>query len=117
MDTASGARCRHADDQHVLFPRRFDPRPRRIRHASFFRTHGSEHAGVTNIGVRPTVNHTDSVTAETFILDFPATFTVKGCALEFYKGCAPNSLRRVEELKAQILKGRRPAARGYFDSI
>ena len=32
---------------------------------------GSEHAGVTNIGVRPTVDtSTAAVTAETFILDY-----------------------------------------------
>ncbi len=82
-----------------------------------FLDNGSEYAGVTNIGVRPTVNHTDTVTAETFILDFSGNLYGKMVRLEFYKRLRPEiCFGGVEELKAQILKDA-DDARGYFDSI
>lgn len=64
----------------------------------------SEHMGVTNIGVRPTVNHTDAVTAETFILNYSGNLYGKMVRLEFYERLRPEiRFGSVEALKEQIL--------------
>ncbi len=66
---------------------------------------GGEHIGVTNIGVRPTVNHTDTVTAETYILDYSGNLYGKMVRLEFYKRLRPEKkFAGVEELREQIIK-------------
>jgi riboflavin kinase / FMN adenylyltransferase len=66
---------------------------------------GSEHTGVTNIGIRPTVNHTEHVTAETFILDFSGNLYGKMVRIEFYKRLRPEiKLGSIDELKDQIHK-------------
>ena len=78
---------------------------------------GSEHMGVTNIGVRPTVNHTDTVTAETFILDYSGNLYGKSVRLDFYKRLRPEKkFGSVEELRDQILKDA-DDARSYFQNI
>ena len=64
---------------------------------------GSEHLGVTNIGIRPTVSDSTFVTAETHILDFQANLYNKTVRIEFY-----NLIRKemkfsgIDELKTQI---------------
>ncbi len=78
---------------------------------------GSEHMGVTNIGVRPTVNNSDAVTAETYILDFSGNLYGKMVRLEFYKRLRPEiRFDGVEELKAQILKDSENA-RSFFQNV
>jgi riboflavin kinase/FMN adenylyltransferase len=77
---------------------------------------GSDNIGVTNIGVRPTVNHTDTVTAETYILDFSGNLYGKMVRLEFYKRLRPEiKFSDVEELRTQILKDAEDA-RSYFEN-
>jgi riboflavin kinase / FMN adenylyltransferase len=66
---------------------------------------GSEHIGVTNIGTKPTVNHTDHVTAETYILNFSGNLYGKMVRIEFYKRLRPEfKFGSIEELKMQIHK-------------
>ncbi len=77
---------------------------------------GSEHMGVTNVGVRPTVNNSDTVTAETFILDYSGNLYGKMVRLEFFKRLRPEKqFSGVEQLKEQIIKDSKNA-RSYFQS-
>ena len=64
---------------------------------------GSEHTGVTNVGVRPTVGGTDRVTAETHILNFRGNLYGKLVRIEFYARLRPEiKFGSKDELKAQI---------------
>ncbi len=77
---------------------------------------GSEHAGVTNVGIRPTVNHTERVTAETYILDYSGNLYGKMVRIEFYKRLRPEiKFGSVDELKAQIHKDAKSAS-DYFQN-
>jgi riboflavin kinase/FMN adenylyltransferase len=63
-----------------------------------------EHIAVTNIGVRPTVGGQDSVSVESFILDFEGNLYGRQVKVEFF--CflrAEMKFDGVESLKAQIL--------------
>ena len=77
---------------------------------------GSVHLGVTNVGVRPTVENTDNVNAETYILNYSGDLYGKQVRIEFYKFVRPEmKFENVEELKAQI--GRDAASvQTYFDN-
>jgi riboflavin kinase/FMN adenylyltransferase len=78
---------------------------------------GSEHMGVTNVGVRPTVNHTTTITAETYILDFTGNLYGKMVRIEFFRRLRPEiKFDGVDALKAQILKDAE-SARAYFENI
>jgi riboflavin kinase/FMN adenylyltransferase len=78
---------------------------------------GSEHIGVTNIGVRPTVNHTDHVTAETYILEFTGNLYGKMVRIEFYKRLRPEiKFGSIDELKAQIQKDAKSSYE-YFHNV
>ena len=46
---------------------------------------GRSFPGVTNIGVRPTVSHSDNVTVETFLLDFDGDLYDRRIRLEFFR--------------------------------
>ena len=46
---------------------------------------GSEHVAVTNIGIRPTVSDENSVSVESFILDFEGNLYDRHVRVEFYK--------------------------------
>lgn len=59
--------------------------------------------GVTNVGVRPTVEDTDIVNAETFILDYSGNLYGQPVRLEFYHFLRPEmKFNSVDELKARI---------------
>lgn len=78
---------------------------------------GSEHMGVTNVGVRPTVNHTTTVTAETYILDFTGNLYGKMVRIEFFKRLRPEiKFDGVDALKQQIQKDAE-SARAYFENV
>ena len=75
---------------------------------------GSENISVTNIGVRPTVDNSNHVTAETHILDFQRNLYGHQVRIEFYKRIRPEvKFNDVNELKAQIHDDCE-AARAYF---
>ena len=80
--------------------------------------HGNIYSGVTNVGVRPTVDtSTSDVTAETFILDFDGNLYGKVVRIEFYKLLRPEmKFSSIEELKNQILSDA-DRTREYFESI
>ncbi|MBR6430642.1 MAG: riboflavin biosynthesis protein RibF [Oscillospiraceae bacterium] len=76
---------------------------------------GSEHAGVTNIGVRPTVDtSTAAVTAETFILDYQGNLYGQTVRIAFYKLLRQEiKFESVEALKAQIQRDAQ-SVRAFF---
>lgn len=53
--------------------------------AKVFLEDGSEHIAVTNIGIRPTVSDENSVSVESFILDFEGNLYDRHVRVEFYK--------------------------------
>ena len=63
----------------VLVPRRG------VYAAKVFLEDGSEHIAVTNIGIRPTVSDENSVSVESFILDFEGNLYDRHVRVEFYK--------------------------------
>jgi riboflavin kinase/FMN adenylyltransferase len=74
------------------------------------------YVGVSNIGIRPTVDDLGSVTAETHILDFRRNLYGHKVRLEFHKRLRPEiKFDDISELKAQIQKDCE-AALEYFAS-
>ena len=77
---------------------------------------GSTHIAVTNIGIRPTVSETKSVSVESYILDFNEILYGRTVRVEFYKHLRDErKFDDFEELSKQI---RRDAeeTRLYFES-
>jgi riboflavin kinase/FMN adenylyltransferase len=75
------------------------------------------YTGVTNIGIRPTVDDSGDITAETHILNFERNLYGCKVRLEFYKYLRPEIVfDDVDKLKAQILKDCE-AVSDYFASI
>lgn len=75
---------------------------------------GKTYLSVTNIGVRPTVEQTDRVNAETHILDFDGDLYGKTVAVRFYKkGRDEAEFSDVATLKAAV-ENDCAAARRYF---
>lgn len=75
----------------------------------------TEYTGVTNVGVRPTVDSSGLTTAETHILDFRGNLYGRQVRIEFYSRLRPEiKFSGVEELKGQIQRDCE-AARHYFD--
>lgn len=76
---------------------------------------GSErYTGVTNIGVRPTVDHSAHVTVETFLLDFAGDLYGKRLRVDFYRRLrSEKKFDSLEALKAQIERDI-SSARAYF---
>jgi len=65
----------------------------------------SGHIGVTNIGVRPTVDDSGIITAETHILDYQGNLYGHQVRIEFHSRLrAEKKFRGKDELKAQIRK-------------
>ena len=63
------------------------------------------HIGVTNVGIRPTVDDSGQITAETHILDFQRNLYGHQVRIEFYKHLRPETkFNDVSELQAQIQK-------------
>ena len=76
---------------------------------------GSEHIGVANIGVRPTVGNGGQVTAETHVLDYRGNLYGRQVRVEFYKRLrSEKKFKDINELKAQITKDCEASQR-YFD--
>lgn len=75
---------------------------------------GKEYLSVTNIGVRPTVEQTDRVNAETHILDFDGDLYGKTVTVRFYKkGRNEEEFSNAAALKAAV-ENDCAAARRYF---
>jgi riboflavin kinase/FMN adenylyltransferase len=75
---------------------------------------GGEYVGVTNIGVRPTVDDSGVVTAETHILDFQGNLYGHQVRVEFHSRIRPEiKFSDISELKAQI-QSDCDSARSYF---
>jgi riboflavin kinase/FMN adenylyltransferase len=78
---------------------------------------GVARMGVTNIGIRPTVGDSDTVTAETHILDYRGNLYGRKVRIEFYKRLrAEMRFSNLDELKNQIHKDML-ATREYFGNL
>ncbi len=76
---------------------------------------GSEHISVTNIGVRPTVSEENTVSVESFILDFDGNLYDRQARVEFYSFLRDEKkFASLAELSEQIKKDAQ-SAREYFD--
>ena len=63
----------------------------------------ASYMGVTNVGVRPTVDRSTHVTVETFILDFSSDLYGQTLRVDFYKRLrAERKFASLDELKTQI---------------
>ena len=75
------------------------------------------HIGVTNIGIRPTVDDSELVTAETHILNFQRNLYGRQVRIELHKRLRPESkFSDVTELKEQILKDCGEASEYFADN-
>jgi len=78
---------------------------------------GSEHLGVTNIGVRPTVDNSDTITAETHVLNFQDNLYGHQVRIEFHSRLREEKkFGGVGELKKQIQMDCESALK-YFASV
>ena len=78
---------------------------------------GTQTAGVTNVGTRPTVNNGTDVTVETFLLNYEGDLYGQTVRLEFYKRLRDEiRFDSMEELKAQIAADAE-GARAYFSPV
>ena len=77
----------------------------------------SRYPGVTNIGVRPTVDDSQRVTVETFLLDFQGDLYDKTLRVDFYRHLrSERKFASLEELKEQIHKDE-ASVRYYFAQL
>lgn len=75
---------------------------------------GRAYLSVSNVGVRPTVEHTESVNLETHILDFDGDLYGKTVTVEFYgRGRGERQFADVAELQQEIARDC-ARARAYF---
>lgn len=75
---------------------------------------GKGYLAVTNVGVRPTVEDTDRVTVEPWILDFDGDLYGQNIRVEFYKQLRPErKFASLDQLKAAIVENARQT-REYF---
>ncbi|MCL2819466.1 MAG: riboflavin biosynthesis protein RibF [Oscillospiraceae bacterium] len=75
------------------------------------------HISVTNIGIRPTVDNSEHVTAETHILNFQQNLYGHQVRVEFHKRLRPEvKFNSIEELKEQIQKDCK-ASTAYFTAF
>lgn len=74
----------------------------------------ARYMGVTNVGVRPTVDQSDRVTVETFILDFDGDLYGQSLRVDFYRRLrAERKFDSLERLKDQIQRDI-ASTRNYF---
>ena len=65
---------------------------------------GESHPAVTNVGIRPTVDDGETLTAEPYILDFERDLYGQNIRLEFYDFLRPErKFGSLEELRAMVL--------------
>jgi len=79
---------------------------------------GEEHFGVTNIGVRPTVDNSNEITAETHILNYQGNLYGHQVRVEFHVRLRQEiKFSDISELKAQIQKDCDSALRYFTNDI
>ena len=75
---------------------------------------GESHIAVTNVGVRPTVNHGTEPSVESYILDYSGNLYGKRVRVEFMSFLRPErEFESIDALKSQIAMDE-SAARAYF---
>ena len=77
--------------------------PRFGVYSSFVNFHGEHYRGITNIGIRPTIENSRGVICETHILDFNGDLYGENVTVALYKFIRPErKFANTDELKAQI---------------
>lgn len=75
---------------------------------------GEVFSAVTNVGVRPTVDDSGSVTVEGFLLDFSGSLYEKDVRIEFFRHIRPERrFETLEALRAQVMRDAE-TVRSYF---
>jgi len=78
---------------------------------------GGEFTGVTNVGVRPTVDDANTITAETHVLNYRGNLYGHQVRIEFHTRMRPEAkFRSIDELKEQILKDCASAQQYFAES-
>lgn len=79
---------------------------------------GAVYPAVTNIGVRPTVDESGTVTVEPYILDFDGDIYGKTLRLDFYRFLRPEQkFASTDELKAAVAKNVEQTRELFADNI
>lgn len=77
--------------------------PRFGVYGSFVHFHGEHYRGITNIGIRPTIENSRGVICETHILDFDGDLYGENVTVALYRFIRPErKFSNINELKAQI---------------
>ena len=77
--------------------------PRFGVYVSFVHFHGVHYRGITNIGIRPTIENSRGVICETHILDYSGDLYGENVTVALYKFIRPErKFANIDELKAQI---------------
>ena len=72
-------------------------------YSSFVHFHGKHYRGITNIGIRPTIENSRGVICETHILDYSGDLYGENVTVALYKFIRPErKFANIDELKAQI---------------
>ncbi len=75
---------------------------------------GSEHISVTNVGVRPTVSDENSVSVETYILDFKGNLYNRHARVEFYKFIRPERKFASQTELSEQIKADAETSKNFF---
>lgn len=84
--------------------------------AKVFLEDGSEHIAVTNIGIRPTVSDENSVSVESYILDFTGNLYDRHVRVEFYKFLRPEKKFNSPEELARQINADAETTKEYFEN-
>lgn len=101
---------------NMKFPEGVMVPKRGVYAAKVFLEDGSEHISVTNIGVRPTVSDENSVSVESFILDFNGNLYDRHVRLEFYKYLRPEKKFASPDELARQINLDAETTRAYFEN-
>lgn len=75
---------------------------------------GREHISVTNVGVRPTVSDENSVSVETYILDFKGNLYNRHARVEFYKFIRPERKFASQTELSEQIKADAETSKNFF---
>ena len=76
---------------------------------------GSEHMAVTNVGVRPTVSDENSISVESFILDFEGNLYNRNVRVEFFHFIRPEQKFASQDELASQIKHDADTTRKFFE--
>ena len=101
---------------NMKFPEGVMVPKRGVYAAKVFLEDGSEHVAVTNIGIRPTVSDENSVSVESFILDFNGNLYDRHVRVEFYKFLRPEKKFNFPDELARQIAIDAETTKAYFEN-